>query len=266
MNIFDKIVASKRTEVTQRKELFPLKLLEKSVFFGGPCVSLKRYLEREDLHGIIAEIKRASPSAGEINPFISVEKLSIGYMQAGASALSILTDTPFFKGSLEDLKSARTFNFCPILRKDFIIDEYQIVEAKSYGADVILLIAACLTPEECKRLAQFSRSLTLEVLLEVHNQEELRQFTNEYITCVGVNNRDLKTLTIDVQTSMNLIKEIPSEFIPITESGIATPETFVALKTAGYKGFLIGESFMKTSNPAYALQQFVYGIQQCLSR
>lgn len=257
MNILDTIIATKKTEVLERQALYPQKLLEQSPFFQGETVSLKKYLARCDLSGIIAEIKRASPSAGTLNQHFSVEKLSIQYMQAGASALSILTDKNYFKGSLEDLRTARKFNFCPILRKDFIIDEYQIIEARSYGADVILLIAACLTPAEAKRLARFSKSLGLEVLLEIHTKEELHTHLCSDVDCVGVNNRDLKTLKTDITTSLELIGEIPSGVTPVTESGISTPEAFCTLRDAGYKGFLIGEHFMKTSDPARALTHFM---------
>ena len=137
MNILEKIVEQKKKEMAERKSLYPVKLLEQSIFFASPTVSLKKYVQRKDLSGIIAELKRKSPSKGAINPYVSIERTSIGYMQAGASALSILTDKEFFGGSNEDLMVARKFNYCPILRKDFTIDEYQIVEAKSIGADAI---------------------------------------------------------------------------------------------------------------------------------
>ena len=173
MNILDQIIEHKRKEVSERKELYPIKFLEQSIFFGTQPVSLKKYIQREDKSGIIAEIKRKSPSKGIINPHVSVERTSIGYMQAGASALSVLTDKNFFGGSNEDLTTARKYNFCPILRKDFTIEEYQIVEAKSIGADAILLIAAVLDASRLKALASFAHTFGLEVLLEVHNEEEL---------------------------------------------------------------------------------------------
>src|SRR5688572_9735975 len=170
MNILDQIIEHKRKEVAERKELYPLKFLEQSIFFGSQPVSLKKYVQREDKSGIIAEIKRKSPSKGVINPHVSVERTSIGYMQAGASALSVLTDKNFFGGSNDDLTTARKFNFCPILRKDFTIDSYQIVEAKSIGADAILLIAAALDEAQLKSLTAFAHAIGLEVLLEVHNE------------------------------------------------------------------------------------------------
>src|SRR6187549_2619245 len=165
MNILDQIIEHKRKEVEERKSLYPAKLLEKSIYFGTQPVSMKKYIQRKDLTGIIAEFKRKSPSKGIINAHASVERTSIGYMQAGASALSVLTDKNFFGGSNEDLTIARKFNFCPIIRKDFTIDEYQIVEAKSIGADAILLIAAVLEPEDSKKLTAVAHALGLEVLL-----------------------------------------------------------------------------------------------------
>lgn len=256
MNILEKIIAHKRTEVKERSALYPVKLLEQSLFFNSPSISLKKYIQRKDLSGIIAEIKRQSPSKGAINPYVSVERTSIGYMQAGASALSILTDNTFFGGKNEDLSLARKFNYCPILRKDFVIDAYQLVEAKSIGADAILLIAAALSPEELKSLAKEAKVLGLEVLMEVHNQEELGHL-NEYVDILGVNNRNLTTFEVDVQTSIDLVKHIPEEFVKISESGISKASTIIRLKNVGYEGFLVGETFMKNSRPERACARFV---------
>ena len=221
MNILDKIIAHKKKEVAERKELYPPKLLEQSIYFDTETVSLKKYLLRDDKVGIIAEIKRKSPSKGMIHEFVSIEQTSISYMQGGASALSILTDTEFFGGTNDDLTTARKYNFCPILRKDFTIDKYQIIEAKSIGADAILLIAAALSPAELKELAQFARSLGLEVLMEVHNAEELESHLNENLDVVGVNNRDLKTFDVSLETSIELATRIPDQFVKISESGIS---------------------------------------------
>ncbi|NJN26192.1 MAG: indole-3-glycerol phosphate synthase TrpC [Cyclobacteriaceae bacterium] len=262
MNILDKIIAQKEKEVAERKSLYPTKLLEKSIYFPSECVSLRKYLLRDDKVGIIAEIKRKSPSKGMIHEFVSIEQTSISYMQGGASALSILTDGEFFGGKNEDLTTARKFNFCPILRKDFTIDEYQIVEAKSIGADAILLIAAALTPERLKTLAQFARSLGLEVLMEVHNGEELRSHLNEHLNVVGVNNRDLKTFNVSVETSIELADDIPNGFVKISESGISNPETVVQLQKHGFKGFLIGEHFMSHSRPGAACADFIQKVKK----
>ena len=248
MTILDKIVAHKKTEVKERKELYPTKLLEQSIYFPTPTVSFKKYLLRTDKLGVIAEFKRRSPSKGDINAFASVEQISIGYMQAGASALSVLTDKNFFGGSNADLTEARKFNFCPILRKEFIVDEYQLVEAKSIGADVILLIAECLTKEEVLALAKQAKALGLEVLLEIHSEEQLEK-VNEFIDVVGVNNRNLKDFTVSIQTSIDLYSKIPNDFVKISESGISDANAIVELRQVGFQGFLIGEYFMKSANP-----------------
>lgn len=257
MNILEKIIADKYREVAERKSLIPVKLLEKSIFFDGKVVSMKKYVTDPEKSGIIAEFKRKSPSKGLINGAASVEQVSIGYMQAGASALSVLTDQEYFGGSSEDLKVARKFNFCPILRKDFVVDEYQIIEAKSIGADCILLIAAALEPEKLKSLAYFAKSLGLEVLLEVHDGEELEKSLNDGVDLVGVNNRNLKTFDVSIDTSLELVSAIPSSFIKISESGISDPKTLIELKKAGFDGFLIGENFMKSSRPEQAAYNFI---------
>lgn len=257
MSILEKIVAQKKKEVADRISLYPIKLLEQSIYFGSEPISMTKYLLREDKPGIIAEIKRKSPSKGVINPFVSVERTSIGYMQAGASALSVLTDTEFFGGKNEDLTTARKYNFCPILRKDFILEEYQIVEAKSIGADTILLIAACLEPQKLKQLAEFAKSLHMEVLLEVHNHQELQQNLSPAVDMVGVNNRNLSTFETNVQTSKDLAAQIPAEFVKVSESGLNDPQTVAELKTYGYEGFLIGEHFMQSARPEDAATRFI---------
>ena len=256
-NILDKILAFKRQEVDQKKEMFPVKLLEQSIYFPTKTVSMKHYLRREDKSGIIAEIKRKSPSRGVINPSVSVERVSIGYMQAGASGLSVLTDSEFFGGKNEDLTVARNFNFCPILRKDFIIDEYQVIEAKSIGADLILLIAAALEPARLRSLAQFAKSLGLEVLMEVHNEEELLRNLHPELDIVGVNNRDLKRFVTDINISRDLSGKIPDDYLKISESGINDPAVMLDLKEYGFEGFLIGEQFMKESRPEVAARHFI---------
>jgi indole-3-glycerol phosphate synthase len=264
MNILDKIIAHKKLEVAEKSSLVPVKLLEQSVYFDSNVVSMKKYIKHEDKTGIIAEFKRKSPSKGAINTNASVETVSIGYMQAGASALSILTDKEFFGGKNEDLTTARKFNFCPILRKDFIIDEYQIIEAKSIGADCILLIAAALEPKKLKELAVFAHSLGLEVLMEVHDGEELDASLNEHLDLIGVNNRSLKTFEVSLETSFGLVDRIPAEFIKISESGISQPETLVELKKAGFDGFLIGENFMKSARPEQAAYNFMHEYRRLL--
>ena len=257
MNILDQIIEHKRKEVEERKSLYPVKLLEQSIFFGSQTVSLKKYIQREDKSGIITEFKRKSPSKGVINAYASVERTSIGYMQAGASALSILTDKQFFGGSSEDLMTARKYNFCPILRKDFTIDEYQIIEAKSIGADAILLIAAALEPKRLKELGVFAKSLGLEVLLEVHDKEELDANLNAGADLIGVNNRSLKTFEVSIEVSKQLAPFIPKEAVKVSESGISSPETIIELMKFGYEGFLMGENFMKHSQPEKEAKEFI---------
>jgi len=248
MDILDQILEHKRKEVAERKSLFPVELLSKSIYFETPCVSMKKYLLRSD---------RWSPSKGVINAHASVEKVSIGYMQAGASGLSVLTDSHFFGGKNDDLTIARKFNFCPILRKDFVIDEYQILEAKSIGADTILLIAAALEPGDTRRLAEFAKSLGLEVLMEVHNEQELGRHLNPHLDLVGVNNRNLKSFEVSIETSKELAAQIPDEFVKVSESGISQPETILELKTFGFNGFLIGQNFMEHNRPERNCREFI---------
>ena len=260
MDILEKIIAHKKTEVAERKSLYPAKLLEKSIYFNTPSVSFRKYILREDKNGIIAEFKKKSPSQGFINPYAKVEKVSIGYMQAGASALSVLTDNHFFGGKNKDLTEARKFNFCPILRKDFVIDEYQLIEAKSIGADVVLLIAECLGKKELKQLAETAKNLGLEVLMEAHSVEQLNKL-NPFIDAVGVNNRNLKTFEVSIENSLRLIDGIPDSMVKISESGLSKAESVITLKRAGYQGFLVGTHFMNTPDPAQACASFIKEIE-----
>jgi indole-3-glycerol phosphate synthase len=257
MNILDEIIAYKKTEVATRKSLYPVKLLEQSIYFATQPVSLKKYIQRDDKSGIIAEIKRKSPSKGVINPYVSVERTSIGYMQAGASALSVLTDKNFFGGSNDDLTTARKFNFCPILRKDFTIDEYQIVEAKSIGADAILLIAAALKVSRLKELAAFAHTFGLEVLLEVHNEDELKANIDAGADLIGVNNRNLKTFELSVEVSKRLAPLMPANAVKVSESGIESVDTILELRKFGFEGFLMGQNFMQHSRPEAACKEFI---------
>lgn len=222
--------------------------------FSRPVISLVQALE-SSATGIIAEFKRQSPSKGIINSRADVVKVTQAYTGNGAAALSVLTDKHFFGGSNEDLMRARV-NSIPILRKDFIVDEYQIVEARAIGADVILLIAAALTSEEVERLAAFAKKLQLEVLLEIHDASELGHIC-ENCDVIGVNNRNLKTFTVDIQQSIDLFGRMPADRIKISESGITDTATIHRLKKAGFKGFLIGENFMKQEDPAIAFASFV---------
>lgn len=257
MNILERIVAHKRVEVERRKSVASMKSLEQNSFFSRPVVSMKAGLTRAGSKGIIAEFKRRSPSKGIINANAAVEETTRGYVEAGASALSVLTDHEFFGGSNDDLSTARRANICPILRKDFIIDEYQIAEAKSIGADAILLIAAVLDPAALKKLAAFAHSLGLEVLMEVHNEAELVSNLQSQADMVGVNNRDLKTFKVSIDVSKKLAALIPDQVVKVSESGISDPGTIRDLSAYGYRGFLIGENFMKAASPRSAAAEFI---------
>ena len=256
MNILDKIVADKHIEVDFRKGLIPIKQLEKSILFERKTVSLAQKL-RESNSGIIAEHKRRSPSKSVINQTSSVWDVAKGYEVAGACGMSVLTDGKYFGGSLDDLLTARASAQMPLLRKEFIIDEYQLLEAKAHGADVCLLIAACLTRNEIEHLSKFAKSLGLDVLLEVHNQEELDKALMPSLDMLGVNNRNLKTFEVSLETSKSLSTQIPNEFVKVSESGISSIEAIKDLKQYGYEGFLIGENFMKTEDPAKSAIEFI---------
>lgn len=255
MNILDKIIEFKKEEVARDKKLVSLEALEQQEYFYRETFSLKQFLLDETKTGIIAEFKRRSPSKGIINNSADVLEVTTAYTNYGASGLSILTDTAFFGGAADDLRKARVNNI-PILRKDFIIDEYQLAGARAMGADVILLIAACLSPENVQELAFFAKSLNLEVLLEIHTEKELQHICDE-VDFVGVNNRDLKTFTVDINRSIELSKQIPADKIKIAESGIDSIETICTFKNAGFKGFLMGEYFMKQPNTTIAFAEFV---------
>lgn len=261
MNILDKIVINKKREVEQAKSLISSATLQASDLFSRDCYSFKQFLLDPLRTGIIAEFKRKSPSKGIINDKVSVQEVTTAYADAGASALSVLTDTDFFMGSKADILQARQANNIPVLRKDFMIDEYQVIEAKAWGADIILLIAAILTPAEIQNLASLAKSLGLNVLLEVHNLEELERSINPNLDAIGVNNRNLADFTVSVETSYALAPHIPKEFLKISESAISNPETIKQLKAAGFNGFLIGENFMKQENPGVAMSDFVAALK-----
>ncbi len=260
MNILEKIRAHKVAEVQDRKDLYPAKLLEQSIHFNAPTVSLKHYLLREDKSGIIAEFKRQSPSKGPINSYAKPEEITLEYMQAGASALSVLTDQEFFGGTNKDLLAARKMNYCPILRKDFIIDKYQIIEAKAIGADAILLIAGILSKEELAEFFSFAHSLQLEVLFEIHFEEEINKLP-EGAEIVGINNRNLITFEVDIQHGINLLRKLPADVVKVAESGINSPKVVDQLRSEGFDGFLIGEQFMKSSNPGTDCAEFIKQLQ-----
>lgn len=263
MNILDTIIEYKREEVKRKKIEVSNSDLERSAFFEKETLSLKEFLLNKEKTGIIAEFKRKSPSKGIINDKADVVEVTKGYAANGASCLSVLTDEHFFGGSDADVIKARV-NAIPILRKEFIIDEYQITEAKSIGADVILLIAACLTPADVKRLAAFAKNLGLGVLLELHDEEELGHICDE-TEIVGINNRNLKTFVVDIDRSLRMAQKIPSGKIKVAESGISSPENIILFKENGFNGFLIGENFMKQTDPTIAFARFVNQLKQKLN-
>ena len=256
MNILDKIVADKRKEVDLKKSLITLPQLEASVMMERTSVSLAEVLRKSN-SGIIAEHKRRSPSKSVINQSLSVQDVAKGYADAGACGMSVLTDGKYFGGSLDDLVLARASTNIPILRKEFIIDEYQIVEAKAYGADVILLIAAILSKEEIKALSELAKGLGLDVLLEVHNEEELEKSLMPSLDMLGVNNRNLKSFEVNLDISKTLSKKIPDDFVKVSESGISSVAAIRELKEFDYQGFLIGENFMKTDEPGESAKKFI---------
>lgn len=256
MNILDNIVADKRKEVDLKKSLIPVSQLEQSVLFGRETTSLANKL-RNSTSGIIAEHKRRSPSKSTINQSLNVQDVAKGYEEAGACGMSVLTDLKYFGGALDDLLLARASCNLPLLRKEFIIDEYQILEAKAYGADVILLIAAILTREEIKTYSEFAKSLQLDVLLEVHDEEELHKSIMPSLDMLGVNNRNLKTFDVSLDISKRLSEIIPNEFVKVSESGISNTSAIKELQPYGFQGFLIGENFMKTNNPGVSAKEFI---------
>lgn len=256
MNILEQIVKDKRKEVDLRRSLIPTSQLEQSVLFERDTVSLTERL-KNSASGIIAEHKRRSPSKSIINQNLNVFDVAQGYESAGVCGMSVLTDGKYFGGSLDDLLLAKASCNLPLLRKEFIIHPYQILEAKAYGADVILLIASILSKVEIKKLSELAKSLNLEVLLEIHNEEELHKSVMPSLDMIGVNNRNLKTFEVSLDTSKHLSKVIPDDFIKISESGISNIESIKELQPYGYQGFLIGENFMKTDNAGESAKLFI---------
>ena len=260
MNILERIVADKRVEVDLKKSVLPLDYLRKSPMIQRETFSLRDSLQEGS--GIIAEFKRRSPSKQVINQKSSVAEVVTGYQAAGASGISVLTDTKYFGGSLDDLLQARSVVNIPILRKDFMIDPYQLFEAKAFGADVILLIAAVLKTEQARMLSQVAHDLGLEVILEVHGEKELKSNDLTNIDLVGVNNRNLKNFEVSLETSKSLSGIIPDDKMAVSESGISDAEAIRELGAYGFKGFLIGENFMKTKDPGAAAEKFIKTTQE----
>ncbi|MBX2845410.1 MAG: indole-3-glycerol phosphate synthase TrpC [Saprospiraceae bacterium] len=255
-NILEEIVAHKAKEIDSLKQQFTTADFENGLFFERIGKSLAKALKERKAPGIIAEFKRKSPSAGTINAEAKVQQVVKGYTAAGAVGVSVLTDEHYFGGSLDDLRLARRVLEKPVLRKDFIIDEFQILEAKANGADVILLIAECLDAGKVKQLATFAKSINLDVLMEIHSAAQLEKLCPE-IDIVGVNNRDLTTFNVDLNASRSLAEAIPNDFVKISESGISQPDSLNDLWQHGYKGFLMGGHFMEKPDPVKAFELFV---------
>jgi len=254
-NILEQIISYKKEEIKKRKREMPVSYLEKQPAYVREVFSMRKFIADPEKTGIIAEYKKKSPSKGIINDHSAVEVVTAAYALHGASMISVLTDEMSFGGSTGDLEKAR-FNRLPILRKDFILDPYQLVESRAMGADVVLLIAACLSPAKTRSLAATANQLGLEVLLEIHEEKELDHLCDE-IDVVGINNRDLKTFTVNIEHSIQLAEQLPNHKLRVAESGIRDVETILHLKKAGFDGFLIGEQFMSSSDPAIAFASFV---------
>ena len=259
LTVLDQIIVRKRAELVAQRALVKIEELE-----GRPRAPHRSFREALATRhpAIIAEIKKASPSAGVIADDFQPAGIATRYEAAGAAALSVLTDPQFFQGSLDDLERAREATRLPVLRKDFTLDRYHLVEAASSGADAVLLIVAALTSEELRELLQAARDLELEPLVEVHDEQELDRALEAGADFVGVNNRDLKTLEVSLDTSLRLAERIPSHVPAISESGIRGPQDIHRLTEAGYRGFLIGESLMKQPDPGEALSRMIQGVSR----
>lgn len=265
-DILSEIIAHKQTEIElQKQTVSPEQLQEQAGIIIRENAAHRRSMKQAlaaSSTGIISEFKRRSPSKGWINEAAQAEEIPASYEAAGAAALSILTDEKFFGGTLRDIRTARPLVRIPILRKDFIIDEYQLLQACIVGADAVLLIAACLSPEQCSTLTAQAHELGLEVLLEIHSPSEL-SYINKEVDMVGVNNRNLGSFVTDVENSFRIARQLresthgPASPLLVSESGISDPETICHLRAAGFRGFLIGETFMKTANPGETLKEFI---------
>lgn len=259
-DILEEIVAYKRMEVEEQKKRRAIdeicRLLEKKTLEAR---SLKSALENSD-SGIIAEFKRRSPSKGWIYEFADVKQVAQHYEANGAAALSVLSDEHFFGGTAHDVETALSATHIPVLRKEFIVDEYQVYETKLLGANAILLIAAAISKEECRRFTKIAEELQLEVLLELHDEKETEYITSHSL--IGINNRNLGTFATHVEKSFQMARVLPKEALWISESGISSPTMVSTLREAGYRGFLIGENFMKTADPGASLGVFLSELKE----
>ena len=260
MNILQHIVNDIQKDLVLKKQIVPIDRLESSPLFERQTYSLRQRIVKTE--GIIAEHKRRSPSKQNINFGLRLADVAQGYASAGVAGMSVLTNNQYFGGSLEDLLLARQACELPLLRKEFMVDEYQVLEAKANGADAILLIAACLERSDIQILSTLAQQLGMEVLLEVHNADELKKSIMPSIDMIGVNNRDLTSFRVSLKTSKSLVDQIPTEFVKLSESGLSSPESVLELRDCGYQGFLMGEYFMKTDDPGVSAQHFIKSLSK----
>ncbi len=255
--ILDQIVANRRKEVALQKQKIPLLELQSGIDLSFRRNSLANRLLSKESSGIIAEFKRSSPSKGIINDRVFPEIVTRGYSEAGVSGISVLTDSTYFGGSTSDFRAARIANpLTPMLRKDFMVDEYQLFESRLMEADVILLIAAVLEKTEISHFTSIAHDLGMEVLLELHDESEIQKIDNN-VDMIGINNRNLKDFKVDLNRSLQLLEKLPARAIKISESGLGDPETVDYLRSRGFQGFLMGENFMKTDDPGLACLNFI---------
>ncbi len=255
--ILDEIVENKKREVADLKKRLSISELKEKPFFFRQTFSLQNVL-KSSRTGIISEFKRKSPSKGDIHQGIEPKDVVPLYEKYGCSAVSCLADNKYFGGSFLDVVQAReNLEHTPLLFKEFLTEPYQLYLAKASGADVVLLIAACLERSQCQELALEAKELGLETLLEIHSEDELSHYDESFVNVLGVNNRNLKIFKTDVQISRDIVKNLPENTVKISESGIFKPETVAELRKLGFNGFLMGENFMKESNPGIALKNFI---------
>jgi indole-3-glycerol phosphate synthase len=262
MNILQKIVAEKRADLSLLKKDEPLEILMRKEPIRS---AVPRFIDNLSKYGpsIIAEFKRRSPSKGDINLNASVEETILAYSIAGASAISVLTDK-HFGGSTLDFRKAAAISPLPLLRKDFIVDVYQIYESKMIGASAILLIASVLEKEQLKDFYQLATEQNLDVLFEIHNSQELDKLPED-ARLIGINNRNLETFKVDIQNSITLFEKLPKNCVKISESGISEPETIKTLFDCGFDAFLMGEQFMKSEQPAHTVEEFFSNLKKLFS-
>ncbi|CAM3294984.1 indole-3-glycerol phosphate synthase TrpC [Rhodothermus bifroesti] len=265
MTILDRIAQTVRERLEERKRRIPITCLQERAHYHSPTLPLARALRTDEL-AIIAEIKKASPSKGILRREFNVSDIAQQYKWYGAAAISVLTEPDFFQGSLEHLEAARRTVDLPLLRKDFILDPYQLIEARAYGADAVLLIAALLDPVQLHELYDMATELGLSCLVEVHAEAELDQLDLDRIEILGVNNRNLHNFEVDVTQAVRVLQRVPAHIVRVAESGLRTAEELAYLRRNGIDAVLIGETFMRALEPGRALEALRQELQACLER